>query len=80
MLLWLLINPAWTIALQHIVLQIDYGIHADTELHDSAFWLASILLTPGLIIQRAHVLTNLVLVLSSTCKYVEVSKHLIYRG
>jgi len=40
-------TSALNITLQRIVLRIDYGIHADTKLtsHDSAFSLASILLT-----------------------------------
>jgi len=50
------------------VLRGDFGIHADIKLvsHDSAFSLASILLSSDLVfIQRVRVSSNLVLVLSS---------------
>ena len=46
-----LTRPKGTIAMQRLVLRSYYGIHADTKLvsHDSAFSLASILLTSDFI-------------------------------
>ena len=60
-----LTRPEGTIVLRCIVLRSDFGIHADTKLiiHDSAFLVASILLTSDFI-RRVRVLTNLPLVLS----------------
>ena len=54
-----------TSVLRCIVLQSDYEIHADTKLisHDSAFSLASILLTSNFI-RWVRVLTKLALVLN----------------